>query len=127
MSSSTALALIIASTLAGLYCFQYISNLANEVAAEVITGVVRGNPVPTKWRWLMLHQQWVPYAASAMACGAAVAAVNVTIADHATDAGVKPLAYLIAFLGAVAALGWVLTGVSEFIYFRSVLRQAEAD
>jgi hypothetical protein len=39
----------------------------------------------------------------------------------------RALAYLTAFFGAVAAFVWVLAAISGFIYFRSVLREAEAD
>jgi len=127
MSNSTAIALIIASGFSGLFCVQYISKMANDLASEIVTGVTQGNSVPIKWRWLMLNQFWVPYAITAVGCAVGIAAVNMKIAEYAADAGVKPLAYLVAFFGVVYASGWLLTGASEYVYFRSVLRQAEAD
>jgi hypothetical protein len=49
------------------------------------------------------------------------------IAEYATEAGIRPAAHLFALFGTVAAVGGLLTSVSAFIQFRSVLRQAESD
>jgi predicted secreted protein len=127
MSDSTTIALIIASFFPGTFAIFYISKMTNDVGNEIVTGVIRGIPISTKARWLVLHQTWVGYVLGAVGCGVMIAALNVQIAAHATDAGIQTLAYMAAFFGAFAAIIWVLGAVSGFIYYRSVLRQAEAD
>ena len=127
MSASTALALIIATDFAGFFCLFWLTKLANDVAAEIETGVIRGTPISTKYRWLLLYQSWFTYVFGAMIAGILSAMLNVRIAAHATAGDVKAVAYVGAVIGGTAAFGWVLFGVSELIHYRSTLRQAEAD
>ena len=61
MSNSTALALITASFLPAFFCFHYITKLANDVAMEIETGVVRGVPISSGYRRIMLYQIWSGY------------------------------------------------------------------
>lgn len=61
MSNSTALALITASFLPAFFCFHYITKLANDVAMEIETGVVRGIPISSGYRRIMLYQIWSGY------------------------------------------------------------------
>jgi len=127
MSDSTAIALIIASFFPGGFLVFWMSKLANDVGAEIVAGVIRGNPMPTKQRWLVFYQTWLGYVSGTVGACVLAAAVNVQIAAHVTDTGVETVAYLAAFFFALIAFSWLLSGVSEFIYYRSVLRQAEAD
>ena len=127
MSTSATIALIIATSFLGLFVFFYITKMANDLGAEILVGTMGGHPVSTKHRWLALYGTWTGYVMGAVVCSILGAAVNVVVATHVTDAGVKALAYLAALFGAVAALGLVLQGVTALGYYRSVLRQSEAD
>jgi hypothetical protein len=104
----------------------YISKMTNDVGAEILAGVIRGNPVSTKSRWLMLYQMYVSYVLAAMTCGAVLSLASLRIADHVDDADIKRLAYVAAMLGALASISWLLNGLSWFIHYRSVLRQVES-
>jgi hypothetical protein len=53
MSTSTALAMIIGNFLPGIFIYFYISKLANDSGAMIVTGVIDGTPVSTKYRWIM--------------------------------------------------------------------------
>jgi uncharacterized membrane protein YciS (DUF1049 family) len=127
MSNSTAIALITASCISGLFCLQYIAKMAADVSQEIVSGVSRGQPMSIEWRWLMLLHFYVPYAMAAVGCPVVVGAVNVTIAEYAADARVELLAYLVVLFAAISAVGWLLGATLHFTYFRSLLRQAEAD
>jgi len=127
MSDSTALALIIASFFPGGFLVFYLTKMANDISHEIVAGVVRGSPASTTYRWILLYQTWLGYALAAMGACVFVAALNVKIAVQATDRGVEAVAYLAAFFFALIAFSWLVGAVSELIYYRSVLRQAEAD
>ena len=127
MSSSTAIALITANFLPMFFCFHYISKLANDVAAEIETGVLRGIPISTKYRRIMLYNHWVGYGLGAVTCGIFAAILNIRIAAYVDDGDIKAVAYVAAVMAGVGALGWAANAVSELIHYRSVLRQAEAD
>jgi hypothetical protein len=126
MPTSTALALIIASDVPTIFCYLYTSRLVIGISTEIVTGVTHGIPIPTTWRWKMIDK-WLYVVAAGVAACAIAATVNVKIATAATDEGVKTVAYLVAFFGALIALSWLLHAVSDFIYLRSVLREANRD
>ena len=127
MSTSTALALIIGNFLPGIFIYFYISKLANDSGAMIVTGVIDGTPVSTKYRWIMLHQTYSGYVLGAVAGGFFLVLANLRIADHVADVDMRRLAYVAAVICGTAALAWMVYGVSEFILFRSILREAESD
>ena len=127
MSDSVAFALIIANFFVGFFCFLWASKLAGDIAAEVETGVRDGVPFSVKGRWVVLYSSWVGYVLAAIAAGLLGALVSIGIATHTTDEQVKAISYVNAVVGAVAAFGWMGNGIAEFMHYRSVLRQAEAD
>ena len=127
MSSSTAIGLIIANFLPGIFVYFYITKLANDSGAMIVTGVVDGTPVSMKYRWVMLHQTYSGYVLGAVAGGFMAALVNLRIADHVIDVDIKRLAYVAVVMTGTASFAWVVYGISEFILFRSLLREAESD
>lgn len=127
MSNSTAIALIIATFMPLYFLFFYITRMANDVAAEIETGVIRGVPVSTKYRGIMLYSTWAGYATGVVALGIFAAMLNIQIAANVPDDDIKALAYVGALIGGVAAFGWMVNGINELIHYRSILRQAESD
>jgi hypothetical protein len=127
MSDFTGLAVISFLFVMGLFCFFYVTRLANDLAAQIVTGVADGNPIPIRQRWLLLYQAWLPHAAGAAGSAIILAAAQVELAEHVGDAEVKRIAYMAAFVGAIGALAWAVNGVSMFLYYRSVLRAAHPD
>ena len=127
MSNSIAIALIAASSFPGFFCYIYTSRLANAVATDIVTGVVGGMPLPAEFRWRLLYQRWLYYVLPAVGAAVAASAINFKIARLAVDGGVQSVAYLVAFGFALAVVGWLLTGLSEFAYYRRVLKEATKD
>ena len=127
MSNSTALALIIGSAFLGVFAYLNIYKWAHTIAAEIVTGLVRSIPVPNKWRWLMLYNQWVPMNAAGLVVAIFVAVANMKIASLSEDPGVNAVAHLVAWSGALLGAGCFLIGASDFVFLRGIVRQAEAD
>jgi hypothetical protein len=126
MSTSAALALIIATFLPGFLVF-YLAKLAVDTGAQIVTGVVWGVPVSIKYRRLLLYQTWANYVIGAAGAALLAAAVSLKIARDVADAEVQLLAYFAAFIGALLGAGILLSGVPEFLAFRSVLRETKRD
>ena len=127
MSTSAAIALILATFFLGLVSFFWLGRLANDVAAQVITGVVGGVPISLKYRRLLLYQTWINNALAGLASVAFGVFVVLKIADYATDPGIKPVAYLAAFIGGVTVLASVPTFLTEFVAFRAALVESKRD
>jgi hypothetical protein len=127
MSDSTAFALIIANFLASFLCFLWASKLAGDTAGVVETGVLHGIPLSAKGRWVLLYSSWVGYVLIAICAALLAALVSVGIAAHTADKYVRVASYVHAVIATVGAFAWMADGVSEFIHYRSVVRQAEAD
>lgn len=123
MSASIAFALIIATFFPGMFCFLYASKMANDIADETVTGVVRGVPVPRKYRGIKFFQMFLGYVLIAVVCALFVALVTAGIGQHAVDANVRGLAYATAFIGAAGALGWLFNAASALLYFRFIWRE----
>jgi hypothetical protein len=70
---------------------------------------------------------WVGYVVAAATCGILAALLNMRIAASLTDGDVSALAHVAARICAIAALGCALNALLQIIYFRSAMRQAEAD
>jgi hypothetical protein len=127
MSASIALALITANFFLGWTFFFYISRMAQEVAVEVVTGVAMGVPISMKFRRIRLYEKWVSCALGAFGSAVYITIINVKIAEYATDVGIKPVAHMLAFFGAIGALGWLAFGLSQFLHHRSALLGTKRD
>ena len=93
----------------------------------VHTGVVQGMPVPMKTRWLWLHQVWTMYAMTITASGAALALAFFRIAQHIAEADAKQVVLVFAFIAITGSVANLLTGISAFLAYASILREAKAD
>jgi len=130
MSNTAALALVIASFFVGGLAYFYWWKWAHELACEIIGPGAAGNaalPLPSRWRWHLLHTRYVYIVISITGSSAVVAAVSVEIAKLASDPGAKTVAYAVATLSALVAGGSFLHGALEFLLLRRLLRQAAAD
>jgi hypothetical protein len=106
----------------------YIYSLANQLGTQIVAGTIGDSPMPTWFRTRMLFQMWLPYQAGAVAFDAALMLVMWEVANHVSDAGVKTVALLFAFIAGFAATMSLMTvslGLRQ--YYRNTLRQAEAD
>ena len=125
MDSISVIGLTSAIFIATCVAFLWAVGKMNDVAAVVQLGVIQGMPIPIKSRWLWLHQVWTMYALAITASTAVVGFAMFRIAQHATEADVKGIAYMYAFTLFVGSLGNLATGISAFVLYVSVLREAE--
>ena len=118
--------------IAGALSVVFISKLAADKTAEIVTGVVQGTPVSPAMREGMLFGMWLPWHAAGLAVAAFLALTQLEMANHVTDANVKVVTYFGAFLAAGAG-AFILALVSVGLFTlrakvrRDKLRQAEAD
>jgi len=107
--------------------FFYVSKMGQDVATEVVTGVAMGVPISLKFRRMALYEKWVSCAMGAFGTAVFLAIINVEIAEYATDPGIKPVAYMLAFFGALGALSWLVFGFSQFLHHRAVLLETKVN
>jgi hypothetical protein len=110
----------------------FISKLAADKSAEIVTGVVRGIPVSPGTREGLLYGMWLPWHAAGIAVAAFLALTQLEMANHVSDGNVKLVAYLFAFIAAVASAGALVSSAIALFGLRAKvrrdkLRQAEAD
>ena len=110
----------------------FIGKAANDIHAQIVTGVVRGTPVSTGVRRGMLFMAWFPWQAIVVALTAFLAVTQLEIASHVSGADVKLVAYLAGFIAGIGSVFVLLTSVtilfgSSAKLRRAKLRQAEAD
>jgi len=127
MSDFAALSAISLLFVLATFLFFYLSNKTNDVGAQIFTGVIDGTPIPTEQRLFMLHNHWAPYVSGVVSADVFCGVAQMQFASQASDANIKLLAYMAAFLAAVSAIGWLILGTTAFFRYLSVLRQAEAD
>lgn len=125
MSTSTGIALLVAANFAAFFGNFYVAKLANAAAAQVATGVVRAVPVPTEFRSILLHQVWVGYIGGGVICMVFDGFLNLRIAALVTDQNVRALAHAVAFVTFTGAFFWLLKALTEYVYYRSLLRRSE--
>jgi hypothetical protein len=92
MTDSTGLIVISFFALSGFFLVVYTGGKANDLGAEIVTGVVRGTPVSSAVREGMLFQMWLPYEATAFALMIFVAVAELEMAEQVNAPGVKLLA-----------------------------------
>jgi len=128
MSDSTAIALITANFVPIVFVYYYLTKRADDLAAGIVTGVVRGVRVPTQYRTILLYHSWVGLAMGAMSCALLGVLLNVVIARAVTEGDVRTLAYVTAWIDVCGVGGWAFDAIFELRYYRSVLlRQAESE
>jgi hypothetical protein len=127
MSDLTVIALIAAIVIAGYFVFLSADKWTHERGDALATGVLRGVPMSSKHRWLLLFQSWLPNALGVTLFSLFVTLALVAIARDADNRLVESLAYLCAMGFGFACAFWLVLGPSWFVYYLSQLRQAEAD
>ena len=110
-----------------LFCFLYISKAAMAVAILIVTGVTDGTPVPMAARKKWLYSFYVPYAAFGGVAGVFLTLAWMQLAGHVEDPGARLVAHVGAFLTAFGGLSFLINGTASTLFYRSILRQSEAD
>ena len=119
MSNAVCLTLTIASFFAGfagyIYTWKWIHQLANEIATG--TSAANAIPLPKRHRSLLLNARWANVVMSVFGCTAFTAAVNITLANLASDPGVVLIAYLAAGISVLVTIGGPIHGTLESCIF----------
>jgi hypothetical protein len=110
----------------------FIGKVANDIHAQIVTGVVRGTPVSTGFRRGMLFGKLFPIQSILFVLMAFLALAQLQIADHLSGADVKLVAYFAAFIAASGSVFYLLNSVVGLLRHsarvrRNKERQAEAD
>ena len=127
MSSINVMGMTFAIFLAAVATFFWLVGKMNDAGVVVQTGVVQGMPIPIKMRWLWLNQVWTMCALVITASAGALALAFFRIAERTSEADAKQVVLVFAFIAITGSVGNLLTGISAFINYVSVLREAEAD
>ena len=116
----------------GALSIVFIGKLAADKWAEIVTGVLHGNPVSPGVREGMVLGMWLPWQATVVALAAFATITQLEMANHVADGNIKLVVRLGAFLTAahMSAALCVMT-IGLFGLRRKVRRdkqrQAEAD
>jgi len=125
MSSISVMGMTSAIFLAAVVATFWLVGKMNDASVVVTNGVVQGMPIPIKSRWLWLHQVWTMYAMTITASLAALALAFFRIAQQTSEADAKQVVLVFAFIAITGSIANLLTGISAFLAFVSILRHAE--
>jgi predicted secreted protein len=126
MSNLNDLALIIATFISGIFLIVYITKHQNEAGNDVLLGIIRGVPISTEARWIILLQVFVSLAGAILLVDFFLTFALLKIAGR-VDEDLRWLAYLGA---SITGLGFVLQlsfGTSAFFKYASILRRTTRD
>ena len=96
MSDPSILAMTGALFVSFAFLVYYSTSKYNSRGHEIVTGVVAGVPISTRYRKLLLWVTWLPQVAAAVVGEIIFAAMFVVLARQAANADVRTLAYLCA-------------------------------
>jgi hypothetical protein len=105
----------------------YITNSANNLGAQILTGIIGGTPISTGARRALLFQMWLPYQIGGVATAVFLGFAAARIADHVGDEGIKLLAYFLAFGYAALALLFLSNTVFGVRNYERLLSRAERE
>jgi hypothetical protein len=127
MSNLTALALIMAILVAAQLSIFWCARKLQDRADGIATGVIRGVPISTEHRGVVLFNQWMPMQFFLAVYTFLISIGMVLVAQNISSGDVRLFAYVIAAQGAISALGLIVLGGQIFFYLTSVLRHAARD
>ena len=124
MSDFAGAGMVVALGIANAFVFAFLDKWVNG-RADAIAGALHGFPI--KHRRYILQVSFVLNASTLIAVAGVLTVGWLLVGRNATVAEFRLFAYLLAFLNAVAAVGWPITVPLFYRHLGSVLRQAEAD
>ena len=125
MSNFTALGAMVALWIANAFLTVSLDKWVRDLDESIVTGVIRGAQVSVKHRRRILQVSFVTTVAAYVAVEGALALGWMLIGRNAGVEELELLAYLFAFLNAMAAFSWPLTFAFHYRHLAGVLREAE--
>jgi predicted secreted protein len=126
MSTFNTIALLMVLAILGLFLNIVVERVLRDRGEAVLTGVIRGVPVPIEARRVLLHTLWMRAASGQVAIHFILTVMWLLLGRNASSEEVKVLCYLFVFLGATGVFFSILEGVSWYRHLQSVLREAES-
>ena len=127
MPDSVAFPLILGNFFVGTFLVFYIAAVAHAKGVPIVTGVGHGATLPKTYRNLMLYAIFMLWAAGSAGVAIFVVLTSLLIAPNLTGEDARLAAYLVAFMHTFIILSWAALGPLQVMYFRRLIRQAEAD
>lgn len=127
MSNAHAIALIMGLFIPAVLVYVLLDRTYQNRLDAVATGIAQGVQAPAGYRELLLYTRLVPFVAVVVSPLMFWGIGFLMLAEEIADGSARLLAYLAVFVIACAVLGWLSLCTVQFFYFRSLLRQAEAD
>ncbi len=127
MSDFTALGAMVAMGIANAFLFVFMDQWVNSRGDTIATGVVRGVRISARHRRYVLQVRLILNAGTLIVVECVLAIGWLLVAGNAGASDLKFLAYMLAFINAVGAIGWVATLPSHYRHLATVMREAEAD
>jgi hypothetical protein len=127
MSSFSEVGVIFAIAVSCVYLYVWIDRFIKDQADAIITGVVRGVPLPTKSRELLVYTSWFNTLGVGICWEVLQVILWITIGQVANAEEARLVAYLCAFLASGGTVAWIYEGAMLYPHLRSLLRQADAD
>jgi hypothetical protein len=127
MSKLSEVALMIPFFLLGLFVYAYMDRWIQAQADAVVSGLARGVPVPAVHRRMMLDVRWFVLCFVQTTFQGTVSIGWWLSARNASTEDARLFAYLVCFLFLGVAIGWLIYIPIFYLYFKAIVRQAEAD
>ena len=124
MSDFAGAGMVVALGIANAFVFAFLDKWVNG-RADAVAGSLQGFSI--KHRRYVLQMSFVLNAATLIAIASVLTVGWILIGRNASVEEFRLFAYLLAFLNAVAAIGWPVTVPLFYRHLAAVLRQAEAN
>jgi hypothetical protein len=126
-SNLTAILLPLATLLWATFCVYFALREVHRRCDDIATGVVNGHRVSSRYRWLMLYQDYVGSTSGVVLVLLALAAGYYMASGVVSDPSVKLVAQVCAGVAAWSALAILPFAIAWVVHLGSVLREAGID
>lgn len=127
MSDFAGLAMVFAIAIANVFLYALVYKWMQGFADTIDTGVLRGVPVSTKYRRLLLGTSWMQCVGLGLGFQSIFSVGYLTLAGMASAPEVRMFAQMYVFFSVVGVVSWA--SIAAFWYFRltSALRETKRD
>ncbi len=127
MSDLTTLGGLLALGIANGFLFVFMDKWVSDRGDTIVTGVIRGVRISAKHRRYVLQVRLILNAGALIVIEGVLGIGWLLVGGNASADDIKLLAYLVAFINAVGAVGWLATLPSHYRHLATVMREAQAD
>jgi len=125
MSIFVALGMVMALFVANVFLIVVLDRWLDALAETIVTGVVRGIPIPMTHRRRLLQVNFLTTASGTLGAEAVISIAWIVMGRHAAHEEVRLVAYLCAFPNAVAVGSWLFALPVYYRHLREILGNAE--